>query len=155
MTADVDVTADIAPSRIDEVLRAARRVGITPRENDVKRIATESRVVPLQFGASAIPLDLVLSGPGLEETFHDRVRIVRIGNAEIPVISPEDLIIAKLIAGRARDKEDVRGILAERGNELELEYIRESLALVESALDRSDLLKLFDELSNGSAGQRR
>jgi hypothetical protein len=148
MTADVDVTVDLPHTRVHELLLGARRVGLVPREVDVQRIAEDSRVIPLQFGSPAIPVDLVLSGPGLEERFHQRVRLVRIGRVAVPVISPEDLIITKLIAGRPRDKEDVRGILGERGNDLEFPYLRQTLRLVEEALARSDLLTLLDQLAN-------
>lgn len=146
MTADVDVTVEVDPSKVTALLRAAREVGLVPRERDVELIARESRVVPLQYGTPAIPVDLVLSGPGLEETFHERAIRERVGRVIVPVISPEDLVIAKLIAGRARDKEDVRGILAERSAELDLEYIRETLRVVEEALGRSDLLTSLDRL---------
>jgi predicted nucleotidyltransferase len=56
----------------------------------------------------------VLAGPGLEEQFLARAVLVDIGGVRVPVMSPEDLVVTKILAGRPKDIEDVRGILAER-----------------------------------------
>jgi predicted nucleotidyltransferase len=53
--------------------------------------------------------------------------------AAIPVISPEDLIVTKILAGRSKDLEDVRGILKERRASLDLDHIRETLDLLEQS----------------------
>jgi hypothetical protein len=37
----------------------------------------------------------------------------------VPFISPEDLMVTKLLAGREKDIDDVRGVLAERGSALD------------------------------------
>lgn len=146
LTADVDVTAELGSLPVRALVAAARDLGFSPREKHIEVVARELRVVPLEFGDPAIPVDVVLSGPGLEETFLERARLVRIGAQKVPVISPEDLVVAKLIAGRPKDREDVRGILAERGGDLDTPYIRALLSQVEEALGRSDLVPLLEEL---------
>ncbi len=62
----------------------------------------------------------------------------------IPVISPEDLVVTKILAGRPKDLEDVRGILRERRASLDLGLIRETLRLLEQALGQSDLCPVLD-----------
>lgn len=62
----------------------------------------------------------------------------------VPVISPEDLIATKILAGRPKDMEDVRGILRERLPDLDLALIRSTLAALEDALAQSDLLPAFE-----------
>jgi predicted nucleotidyltransferase len=69
---------------------------------------------------------------------------VDIGGTRVPFISPEDLITTKILAGREKDIEDVRGVLSERGDTLDMHRIRETLALVEQALGQSDLLPVFE-----------
>lgn len=44
------------------------------------------------------------------------------------VCSPEDLILLKLIAGRVKDLEDIKGILAERQEKLDQSYLQEWIA---------------------------
>jgi predicted nucleotidyltransferase len=97
-----------------------------------------------------MPMDVVLAGPGLEELFLSRAVPVTIGNLVVPVISPEDLIATKILAGRPKDIEDVRGILRERLSTLDLESIRSTLALLEEALGQSDLRPILErELARG------
>ena len=67
------------------------------------------------------------------------------GGVVLPVISPEDLLITKIVAGRPKDLEDIRGILQERLPELDLLRVRRILDLLDDALGRRDLRPLFDE----------
>jgi hypothetical protein len=62
------------------------------------------------------------------------------------VITPEDLIVTKLLAGRSKDVEDARGILEERHERLDLVRLRSLLRLLEEALSRSDLTPDFERL---------
>lgn len=57
----------------------------------------------------------------------------------VPVASPEDLIVMKVLAGRPKDLEDVRSVLAERLTKLDVAYIRSMLGTLEQALGQSDL----------------
>ena len=63
-----------------------------------------------------VPLDVVLSGPGLDDEFLARAIEVDFDGTPVPVISPEDLIITKVLAGRPKDLEDIRGVLRERAS---------------------------------------
>lgn len=99
---------------------------------------------PSSTSQSGLPLDIVLAGPGLEELFLERAVEVTVEGVTVPVISPEDLIVAKILAGRPKDLEDVRGILRERLSSLDIELIRSTLTLLEDALSQSDLRPLFE-----------
>jgi predicted nucleotidyltransferase len=67
-----------------------------------------------------MPLDAVLSGPGIEETFLARAVWIEIDGLSVPVASPEDLIVMKILAGGPEDIEDVRNVLTERATSLDL-----------------------------------
>jgi predicted nucleotidyltransferase len=69
---------------------------------------------------------------------------VDIGGVRVPVISPEDLVVTKILAGRPKDLEDVKGILDERAATLNPATIRDTLALLEDALSMNDLTPVFD-----------
>lgn len=60
------------------------------------------------------------------------------------MISPEDLIVTKILAGRSKDLDDVRGILMLRLAELDLGSIRRTLSMLEEALSQSDLTPVFE-----------
>jgi hypothetical protein len=57
---------------------------------------------------------------------------------------PEDLIIAKVLTGPAKDIEDIRGVIHERRKSLDEERVRWILRLLEQALGQSDLLPIFE-----------
>lgn len=88
---------------------------------------------------------MVLAGPGLEEAFLERARTVTVAGVAIPVISPEDLIVTKVLAGRPKDIEDIRGVLREQLPSLDIEAIRGTLTLLEEALSQNDLRPLFEQ----------
>ncbi len=144
MTADVDITVEIDPGQARSLVGEMERAGFELRIRDVEGFVTRTRVLPFQHCSTGILLDLVLAGPGLEELFLERVRRVKMAGIEIPVISPEDLIVTKVLAGRTKDLEDIRGVLRELDDALDLEQVRQTLSLLEEALGQSDLRPVFE-----------
>jgi hypothetical protein len=144
-TADLDLTVDIAELTPRTLVRELERAGFSARFADDDFI-TATRVIPVVHRATKLPIDLVLAGPGLEQRFLDEVQLQRIANRRIPVLSPENLIVTKLLAGRPKDLEDVRELVASRGSSLDHERIVELLALLEQALGQSDLVPLYRRL---------
>ena len=61
-------------------------------------------------------------------------------------VDPEDLIIAKVLAGRPKDIEDAHGLWRLRGRELDSGRIRRTLELLEQALSQSDLVSGFESI---------
>lgn len=143
LSADVDVTLELA-GEIPALLEALRTRGFASRISLDDDFIRRTRVVPLVHSGTGMPLDVVLAGPGIEEEFLARAIPVDVGGAKIPFISPEDLLVTKVLAGRPKDLEDIRGILRERGRELDLARVRTSLRILEQALGQSDLLPLFE-----------
>jgi hypothetical protein len=152
LTADVDITIRLRDEDPSRFIAAMRSGGFDLRITDVNEFVRRTRVLPFVHRASRIPLDVVLAGPGLEEQFVERARTLDLGGVMVPVISPEDLLITKVLAGRPKDLEDVRGILRERLAELDLARVRHVLGQVEDALDRADLRTLFDDLVAAEKG---
>lgn len=150
LTADVDVTVDVRLESWRELEAPLLEAGFSPRVDDLQAFVARTRVLPLAHDRSGIPVDLVLAGPvGLEQEFLDRVRRVDLGGIRVPLISPEDLVVTKILAGRPKDLEDVRGILREQGGGIDLERVRDLLARLEEALDRRDLLPELETLHRG------
>ena len=144
LTTDVDVTVKF-DGATDSLVRTLKEHGIVLRIEATDTFIRHTRVLPLEHRASGLALDLVLSGPGLEDLFLERVAKVDVAGVRIPFISPEDLIVTKILAGRGKDIEDVRGVLSERGAQLDIDRIRVTLSLLEDALGQSDLRPAFDE----------
>ena len=145
LSADVDVTLKLSSDSPDELLAAMRAAGFTLRIDDPEFVR-RTRVLPFLHEATGMPLDIVLAGSGLEDEFLDRARVVDLGGVEVPVISPEDLVIAKVLAGRPKDTEDVRGVLRAQGPGLDAARIERILGLLEEALGQGDLLPAWRAL---------
>jgi len=146
LTNDVDVTAEIPENGSPDAIRALARHGFRLRFDADDDFIRRARVIPLVHESTDLPLDLVLAGPGFEEDFLARAAIVSVDGVDVPVITPEDLVVTKVLAGRPKDLEDVRGILRVRGDALDLGRVRRLLALLEAALGQSDLVPAFEEL---------
>ena len=142
LTTDVDVTVKCSVPT-DHLVRSLQTRGFTLRVDATEAFIRTTRVVPFDHG-SGLTLDVVLAGPGLEDIFLERAVSIDVAGTVVPFISPEDLIVTKLLAGREKDIEDVRGVLSERGSALNIDQIRTTVALLEDALDQSDLMPVFD-----------
>jgi Nucleotidyl transferase of unknown function (DUF2204) len=143
LSADVDVTARIDAGALDAYIEAMRAHGFDVVFSDPDFVAS-TRVLPFLHRASGMPLDVVLAGPGLEEEFLQRAICVNVGGTVVPVITPEDLIVGKVLAGRAKDIEDIRGVINERRASLDVARVRAILGLLEQALGQGDLLPVFE-----------
>lgn len=145
LSADLDVTAQLPPKEIEDFVGAMSRAGFVSRIPDPRAHFEETRVLPFVHSATDVPLDVVVAGPGVEEEFLARSVESDHFGVTVPIISAEDLVTAKVFAGRPKDIEDVRGILLVRWQTLDLELIRQTLSLFEAALARSDLLPVFEQ----------
>lgn len=143
LTTDVAVTVKCSVST-EQLVRALDTRGFSLRIDGTETFIRTTRVVPLEHRVSGLALDVVLAGPGLEDLFLDRAVPIDVAGTLVPFISPEDLIVTKLLAGREKDIEDVRGVLSERGSALDVTQIRTTLGLLEDALGQSDLMPVFD-----------
>ncbi len=143
LTTDVDVTVRFGAAT-EDLVRTLQAHGFILRIEATDTFIAQTRVLPMEHAASGLALDLVLSGPGLEDLFLDRVVHVDVAGTRVPFISPEDLIATKILAGRSKDIEDVRGVLSERGDRLDIDRILETLTLLDQALGQSDLRSAFE-----------
>jgi hypothetical protein len=139
MTADVDVTVFAGDLTTEALVTALEADGFELRgvETDFVR---ETRVLPLVHLATGINADVVLGGPGLEELFHSRVESADLGGTTVPVAAAEDVVAMKILSGRPKDRDDVIAIIAAQGPALNHQRVRQTLELLEKALDRSDLV---------------
>ena len=152
LSADVDVTVKLVPEEPERFVRDMKAAGFALRVEDPDFVR-RTRVMPFVHLTTAMPLDVVLAGSGLEDEFLDRARAVDVGGVTVPMIDPEDLIIAKVLAGRPKDLEDALGLWRLRGRELDVGRIRGTLRLLEEALGQSDLLASFESILHRASGR--
>ena len=142
LTADVDVTVEVAALPNALLVDRLAAAGFELRVPDAEGFVERTRVLPLVHARSRLPLDVVLAGPGLEELFFTRVEERTVGDLPVPVASAEDLVAMKILAGRGKDLDDI----AASAHGPSPERVRSTLRLLEQALDRRDLLAEFERL---------
>jgi hypothetical protein len=145
LSADVDVTIRLTPEAPDDFVRDMAAHGFAPRVDDPAFIE-RTRVIPFVHGATGMPLDVVLAGSGLEDEFLSRARPMPVGDMTVPVLSIDDLVIAKILAGRPKDIDDVRALWRIHGATVDAERVRSVLAQLQEALDQSDLLRALEQV---------
>ena len=143
-TEDIDVTVAGTPARARALVGALEKSGFRVRVDDVDDFVGRTWVLPVEHVSTGVPVDVVLGASGLEGQFLARARRIDLGGVTVPVISPEDLVVSKILAGRPKDLEDVIGVLQLQADQLDLGQVRELLCLLEQALDQSDLLPALD-----------
>ena len=144
-TQDVDVVVMVTSDKEEDFLRSALQ-RFAPRLPDALPFATRHRVLLLS-ASDGTPVDLSLGIPGYEEEVMRRVVSVSFpGIRLIRLVSAEDLIIHKCVAGRARDIEDVERILIRQRLSLELRYIRKWLRAFASLVESHDVRTLFENV---------
>ncbi len=144
-TADVDITVRVGQAGWHRLLDSLQHHGIEHRAPErADELVAVARVLPLRHRASKMEVDVVLAGSGLEEIALGRAELIDVAGVEVPVISATDLVVFKVIAGRGKDLDDARSVLA-RG-QVDLPEARALVAEFEQALGVSDLVARFDTL---------
>jgi predicted nucleotidyltransferase len=116
-TQDVDLGVVASPAELMAVVEAFEKAGWAPEVRAKKAEA-------LRLAHADLPrIDLLIAGTPFEESAIARAARLTIDGQEMAIVTPEDLIVYKLIAGRARDYEAVAAILD----------MSESLAAVDAA----------------------
>lgn len=93
-----------------------------------------------------VMVDFLIAIPGYEEEVLARAQSSHFGDMILPVCSPEDFIIYKVIADRPKDWADVEGVLVEQRDRLDQEYIRTWLAQFAEILERPDWIDRYEAL---------
>ena len=96
--------------------------------------------------ATGVRIDLLLAETEFDLQALGRKQQFSMMEELINVCSPEDLIIYKLVSTRARDHEDVRGIIRRQQNKLDDGYITGWLHQFEQALDDSRLVHSYQRM---------
>lgn len=143
-TQDVDVTARIPRHQLQDALTALTGAGFAHRYPDIAdELLLAGAVLPLSHVATGFDVDLVIAGSGLEELALARVDRLSISGVTVPVAHPTDLVVMKVLAGRGKDLDDVRALLAT--GKVDVDEARDLLGQLETSLGQSDLVPRLDE----------
>ncbi len=147
-TLDIDVTVLVNMPQEEQFVRTVLS-HFTPRVSDPLEFALEHRVVLIK-SASGCNIDLTLGLPGYEEGMIERARLIELeSGASVRICTPEDLVILKAVAGRAKDWQDIEGIVIRQADQLDYDVIETMLKDFEQLLECSGLVDHFKQIKEG------
>lgn len=128
-TNDIDFTIQLDRGRLPDVFRQAERMGLTVPEAYKRGWVDEVSGMPIvklryyfQDGLG-VDVDVFLAESEFQNALIARRQSLEVDGLKCFVVSPEDLVLLKLIASRPRDLIDVQDILFTQGT-LDTAYMR-------------------------------
>ncbi len=150
-TQDVDIVV-LVPSDQEANLMQAILQRFQPRMAEALSFAKQYRMLLVRT-SSDVPVDIALGIPGYEERALERAAKVSFhGLPPINILSAEDLIIHKCVAGRPRDVEDVERVLLRQRAKLDLRYVRNWLRDFAAIVEAHDPRAIFEDTVKEARG---
>lgn len=144
LTKDIDITLGVGVDKLPLIKDVVKALGLRIETDKIDSFVKETMVLPTSEPKNGIRVDLIFSFSPFERAAVARAKVVMYDKTPVRFAGLEDLVIHKIIAGRARDIEDVNAILLKNPG-YDKEHIRGWLVDFDKALDGKCLLK-FDEI---------
>ncbi len=128
-TKDVDFLAAIPYKLVNQVLDQLKSHGFTVeyRAADIDDPVRGVIKLKFQIGNEMESIELLLSIKKMPDQIYSRAEIINIMGLKIPVISPEDLIVLKLLAGSSLDIHDAKNIYRIVEERMDMVYLKKEL----------------------------
>jgi hypothetical protein len=143
LTRDIDITLGADLDKLSLVRTVTKSVGLEEALDDVEDFVRRTNVLPVHDKESGIRIDLIFSFSPYERQAIQRSVPINVGDNTVQYATVEDVIIHKIIAGRPRDLEDVRGILI-RNRNCDSNYIERWLRAFGQTLKKNFVRELKD-----------
>ncbi|HOW56609.1 MAG TPA: nucleotidyl transferase AbiEii/AbiGii toxin family protein [Smithellaceae bacterium] len=138
LTRDIDITLGVDVDKLKSIISLVADLALKILPENIETFVRKTMVLPVMHEETGIRIDFVFSLSLYEQQAIARARKVRILNQEVNFAAPEDVVIQKIVAGRPRDIEDVRGILL-RIPKIDIAYIRQWLKDFSDALGDDEI----------------
>ena len=146
LTRDIDITLGLDTDGFSLVEKVCKKLNLRILPEKPEEFAGETRVLPTEEPKSKIRVDFVFSFSEYERKALERVVPVQIDNYPVMFASCEDVIIHKIVAGRAVDEEDVKSILIKNKDSIDFEYITGWLLEFSKISEHEGILEGFNRL---------
>lgn len=127
-TYDIDFTISLDRDSLPRLYREVAKIGLTVPDQFLAGWVDSVADMPLvkfrlYVAGKGIDVDIFLAESEYQRSILDRRRVHDLDGMSISFVSPEDLILLKLIAGRSRDLGDIEDVMLARPD-LEEPYMR-------------------------------
>jgi len=146
LTRDIDITLGVDTDQFSRLDSVCQHAGLKTLTDDPEDFARQTNVLPAEDPESRIRVDFIFSFTPYEAQAINRAQVVLMDGYPVRFATREDVIIHKMVAGRAIDEEDIGNILAKNRGAIDLEYIRQWLVQFAEMPEHSQVLDRFDDL---------
>ena len=144
-TRDVDVAVILDEDKWPVLFQAGQQCGFEPRLSDALEFAAQSRVLLMRHVASGIDVDLTFGILAFEHQMLKRAVSFQLNGESILLCTPEDLIVMKALARRARDLADIESVL-DAQPQLNIAYVRRCVGELAAFLDAPEIVLTLENL---------
>ena len=146
LTRDIDITVGLDTDKFNVIEKVCGDSSLNILPEKPEDFAQETNVLPAEEPETNIRVDFIFSFTDYEAQAIERAKNVLMQDYPVKFASCEDLIIHKMIAGRAVDIEDVKNILIKNKNSIDFEYIERWLAEFGKIPEHQEILEKFHSL---------
>lgn len=111
LTKDIDITLGVGANEFLKIVEIAKRLKLKILINEIEDFVKKTMVLPTIDQKSGLRVDFIFSNSEYEKQAIEKACIVVLDKTKVRFATLEDVVIHKVIAGRARDTEDVKSIL--------------------------------------------
>ena len=145
LTNDIDAVIMLGVDDIPDLIRAASRHGMEKRIDDAASFARRNKVLLLRHVSSGTNIAIMLGMLPFEKEMVERCSLWNVGDLQIRLTTPEDLIISKAVHHHPQDLADIEAISA-ANPELDKRRIQLWVEQFSDALEMPELWSLISAL---------
>jgi predicted nucleotidyltransferase len=146
LTRDIDITLGVDTDKFSLIENICSKLNLRIIPETPGDFARETKVLPTEETKSSIRVDFIFSFTMYESQAINRTKNVPMSGYPLKFASCEDVIIHKMIAGRAIDSEDVKNMLIKNKDSIDIEYIRRWLLEFSELPEQEGILERFNNL---------
>ena len=146
LTRDIDITLGIDSDKLELVEGLCEKMKLRILVENPKDFAQETKVLPAEEPNSKVRIDFIFSFTPYESQAIKNAKRILVDDYQVKFASCEDIIIHKMVAGRAIDEEDVKSILAKNKDTIDFKYTEKWLSEFCNVTGHEGILERFNNL---------
>jgi len=146
LTRDIDITLGIDTDKFELIKGVCKKLKLRILVENPQDFARDTKVLPAEEPDSKVRIDFIFSFTPYEAQAIKNAKQVLIDDYPVKFASCEDIIIHKMVAGRAIDEEDVKSILAKNKDAIDFEYVNKWLSEFGKIAEHEGMLARFNRL---------
>jgi len=153
LTRDIDITLGVDTDKLALIEGVCEKLKLRILVENAEDFARDTRVLPTEEPDSKMRVDFIFSFTPYEAQAIKNAKKVLMDDYPVKFASCEDLIIHKMVAGRAIDEEDVTSILVKNRDTIDLKYVEKWLSEFARISGHEGISTRFNDLLRGHSEQ--